>query len=77
MKAKVISLMNVFVLLCLSGSCRSDNYNDYYADQCDASNSSYSTFIAPIIQNRCVSCHNANCASSTFAAQRDGFILVV
>ncbi len=40
--------------------CTSDNYDDYYADNCDTTNVTYSESVQPIMQNRCVSCHNAN-----------------
>jgi hypothetical protein len=43
-------------------SCSSDNFDDYYGKNCDVDNVTYTSTIAPIIKNQCVSCH-----SSTFS----------
>jgi len=50
----------LFSMLLLT-SCASDNFDDYYGDKCDVENVYYSSTIAPIIKNQCLSCH-----SSTF-----------
>ena len=53
----------MILLFSFSSACSSDNYDDYYADQCDTSDSSYSGAVLPVLQNRCISCHNGNFSS--------------
>ena len=57
MNYKILTILFGFLVLI---SCTSDNYEDYYGEKCDDSNVSYSASIQPLLQNRCISCHNSN-----------------
>lgn len=53
----------IFIIPVIFTACTSDNYDDYYGNQCDVENVTYSQTVAPIISNQCLSCHNSNNSS--------------
>lgn len=60
MKSDKLLFLISIILICIAFACTSDNYDEYYASQCNVSDVTYSGSVQPILQNRCVSCHNAN-----------------
>ena len=56
---KILTILTAVVFT----ACTSDNYDDYYGNQCDLENVTYKQTVAPIISNQCLSCHNSNNAS--------------
>lgn len=61
------SLLILAFLAFLMNACYYDNQDNlypYYEANCDTTNVSYSLQIKPILNDRCVSCHNAADASA-------------
>jgi len=58
------NIYNLFVLsgalLMTASGCYNDNIESLYptSNGCDTSNVSYTNFVKPILDNKCLSCHN-------------------
>jgi hypothetical protein len=64
--ALAIALMVAFA------ACRYDNTEELYVEQpCDTTNATYSAFVAPLVEQECLSCHG----QSVYAVSGNGILL--
>lgn len=67
MNHKYISIVTFVTFLLLAGSCYYDNEEALYpslSSSCDTTNVTFSGKIAPLLANKCLSCHSNTTAST-------------
>lgn len=63
-KCSLKTFLIISALLYVFSSCTSRNEEEIFADiNCDTENVTYSGFVLPLLESRCISCHNSQLPS--------------